>query len=337
MRAMIPIPLPVLESMANSFATRAENLRQFGGGREENDGTVFAYPDRDGRKILKIQAFPLEDEAKKLFCLNERLRFAYYLGQNGARVAFPQLSPQNNLYETLQFGQHSWVGYTMEIAPGKTPRADAWDSAFFRNWGQMIGLNHRLAEKYPSWLSSVDPLSGNASLTWEEEWQGFSDWCQDADVKQQWAVVKQSLDALPKTRQDFGFIHNDPHLFNLVVDGDRITLLDFDVANHHWFLTDIAIASQTVLFAITGGMNRPVDTPDKLRKFLEYFLEGYEREHHLPQEWLDRLDLFIAYRRILLYIVMYEGIRSKPEEQRAWKHMILTQPEITASFHSVRK
>ena len=325
---MIPVPQPILESMAQSFGTPAASLAQFGGGREENDGIVYAYPCQAGRRLLKIQAFPAADKRRGLFCLKERLQFAHYLGQNGAHIAFPLPSPQGSLFEVTPSETHVWVGYTMDIAPGETRRPNAWDSVFFRNWGQMIGKLHRLAEGYPSWESSVDPESGEVFLTWEEEWKGFYAWCQEAEVKQKWVEIRQSLEALPKTRQDFGFIHNDPHLWNLMVAGERITLLDFDVANHHWFVTDIAIACQSILFALSGGLDRPVANREKLLKFLELFLEGYERERHLPPEWLARLDLFIAYRRILLYIVMYAGIRSKPAYQQAWKRMILTQPKV---------
>ena len=64
-------------------------------------------------------------------------------------------------------------------------------------------------------------------------------------------------------------------------------------------------------------------------------MEGYEREHHLSEEWLGRLDRFIAYRRILIYTVMYGGIRSRPDEQASWKRMILTQPEVVGAFSLV--
>jgi Ser/Thr protein kinase RdoA (MazF antagonist) len=220
----------------------------------------------------------------------------------------------------------------MDIAPGKGIRPDEWDTAFFHNWGQMIGMLHRLARQYPSWESSVDAASGEEFLTWYQEWAGFYDWCQEDDVKQEWVEIRQRLEELPRTREVFGFIHNDPHVWNLLVDGDRITLLDFDVANHHWFINDVAIACQSILFAISGGLDRPVHSREKLLSFLDSFLEGYGREHHLSSEWLDRLDLFIAYRRILLYTAMYGWVQSEPDLQASWKQMILSQPQVVGAF-----
>ena len=43
---------------------------------------------------------------------------------------------------------------------------------------------------------------------------------------------------------------------------------------------------------------------------------------------LERLDLLIAYRRILMYIVMYDEIRHKPGQRASWRRMILSQPEV---------
>jgi len=325
---MIPVSQTVLSALARSFGTTAADLSRFGGGREDSDGIVYDYPFGATQRLLKVMAIPAEGQRRGLLCLEERLRFMRFCGENGARIAFPQLSPQGRLVETFAFEAHLWVGYAMDMAPGKTPKGDDWNPAFFRNWGQAIGRLHRLAHQYPTWEASIDPDTGEAFLTWREEWENFTQWRQDEEVRQKWAEIGRLLESLPRTREGFGFVHNDPHIYNLLADGDEITLLDFDVANHHWFVSDIAIACQSILFSISGGMERPMFDRAKLLGFLDCFMDGYEREHHLAPEWLDRLDLFIAYRRILLFTAMTGWIQSKPEVHASWKAMILDQPEV---------
>ena len=325
---MIPVPQPVPKPLAKTFGTKAAHLSYFGGGKEESDGIVYAYPFEDTRRLLKILAIPIEDQRTGLLCLNERLKFVRFLGENGAHIVFPQFSPQGNLYESSVLKNHLWVGYSMELVPGKTKQEKSWDPEFFKNWGQTIGKLHNLAQQYPSWQATVDPETGKELLTWHEEWESFHNWIQDDEVKLKWVEIKQRLKALPITRESFGFIHNDPHIWNLLVDGKRITVLDFDVANHHWFINDIAIACQNILIFLSGGMNGPVYNQDKLLKFLDFFLDGYSRENRLTPEWLDQLDLFISYRRILLFTVMNSWIQSKPKLHASWREMILSQPEI---------
>jgi len=311
---MIPVPESALKALAYSFGTTVSALTHFAGGREDSDGVIYAYPHQEGRRLLKIMTIQEAETQRGLQRLEERLRFMRYLGKNGAQIAYPLLSPQGSLYETHLHGGYLWFAYNMEIYPGKTRRAADWEPNFFRRWGQVIGQLHCLAKEYPDWQACLDPQTGEEFLTWRQEWEGFYSWCQDEDVKQKWISIKERLEALPVSPEVFGFVHNDPHLFNLLVDGDRITLLDFDVANHHWFSNDIAIACQHVLV------------------FLGYFLEGYRREHQLRPEWLNRLDLFIAYRRILLFTVMQGWLQTQPERRLTWKRMILSEPAVVGEF-----
>jgi Ser/Thr protein kinase RdoA (MazF antagonist) len=318
--------------LAQTYQISPDTLTHFGGGREDSDGIVYAYPYGETRCLLKILAFPEAESRRGLFCLDERLRFMHYLGENGAAVAFPLPSPQGNLYETHLAQDHLWVAYSMAIAPGQNLPFHTWDEALFRNWGQAVGRMHRLAQDYPSWEASFDPATGQTRLNWREEWEGFYSWCQDEEVRQKWVEIGEQFEALPRHRTDFGFIHNDPHIANLLADdeaaGGSVTMIDFDVANHHWFINDIAIACQSILFTHSGGMERPLEDRQKLMTFLKYFLEGYERENRLPGYWLKQLDLFIAYRRILLFIVMHGWIQSQPATHASWKKMILEAPAM---------
>ena len=325
---VIPVPLPVLEVLAQAFGVHCADLVKFAGGGSENDGVIYAYRAPGSRRLLKVMAIPEDARQGGLFCLDERLKFMRFLGEHGASIAFPLLSPQGAIYETVAYADHVWIGYTMDLAPGHEVPPDTWDSCLFQRWGQAIGKLHRLAQEYPSWQSSVEPETGTELLTWREEWEGFHNWCPDDQVKLEWERVKERLEELPAPRDAFGFIHNDPHIWNLRYDGERVTLLDFDVANHHWFATDISIACQSLLFAQTGGMGSPLRDRAKLVEFLSCFRAGYQLENMLADEWWDRLDLFIAYRRILLFIVMHGWIGSDPGRLDAWQQMILEHPQL---------
>ena len=76
----------------------------------------------------------------------------------------------------------------------------------------------------------------------------------------------------------------------------------------------------------TGGLSRPLHSPARLERFLGCFLEGYAREH--APALLDRLDLFIAYRRVLLFIVMQSWLATRRDVLRSWRKMIVDQPDV---------
>jgi hypothetical protein len=78
----------------------------------------------------------------------------------------------------------------------------------------------------------------------------------------------------------------------------------------------------------TGGLDRPLVSAEPLRRFLEIFMDGYAWENSLDPSWLNQIDLFIAYRRILGFIVMQDWLRSKPSQRLTLKKMILEEPAI---------
>ncbi len=61
---------------------------------------------------------------------------------------------------------------------------------------------------------------------------------------------------------------------------------------------------------------------------MKHFMEGYRSEYDMSSKWLDCLDLFFVYRRILLFTPMYGWIQSKPEMHASWKKMILEDPVV---------
>jgi amicoumacin kinase len=155
--------------------------------------------------------------------------------------------------------------------------------------------------------------------------------CEDAEVRAAWESMRLRLEQLPVSRDSFGFIHNDPHIQNILYDGEKIVLLDFDVATYHWFACDIAIACQAMLFARTGGMERPLSDRQPLLDFIRDFKAGYEEENRLDSFWWEQIDLFIQYRRLLLFTVMQGWLNTTPDIRASWKEMILSEPQLLQS------
>jgi Ser/Thr protein kinase RdoA (MazF antagonist) len=324
---MINVPENVLSTLATGFQVQPGGLTFLGGGRLDSDGIVYTYARDHQPYVLKILAFRLDDP-DALVRLGERLKFVHFLGEREAPIVNPQPLPGGSLYLTQEAGQHLFVAYTYPKIEGASAGRMVWFDPIVRPWGVAVGALHRLTQSYPTWQSSPVGNSGRSVLGWHEEWQSFYDACQDQAVQKCWLSICERLEALPVQREAFGFIHNDPHSGNILITHDHIVLLDFDVANYHWFVNDIAIALQSLLFKQTGGLDRPCANAAPLHHFLEGFMEGYSWENSLDSFWLEQIDLFIAYRRILGYIVMQDWLRNRPAQRATWKAMILEEPTI---------
>lgn len=83
------------------------------------------------------------------------------------------------------------------------------------------------------------------------------------------------LDTLALPDQDYGLLHGDFELDNLVWDSERVQALDFDEAAYAWYVVDFAAALQDVLLAS--------DTSDVTRaERVDWFTQGYAEARPLP-------------------------------------------------------
>ncbi|MFD2646218.1 phosphotransferase enzyme family protein [Devosia albogilva] len=91
-----------------------------------------------------------------------------------------------------------------------------------------------------------------------------------------------------KSPERFGLIHADMRLGNLLVEGDRVTLIDFDDCGFCWFAYDFAAA-------ISFHETQPVIPGLKAA-----WLEGYTRIRKLDAADLKSLDAMVMLRRMAL-------------------------------------
>lgn len=322
---MIPVPETILTSITDAFGIRKDALLYLGGGRAGSDGIAYSFIRNGKDLVLKIMAFPEKNEAKALKEIEERLQFVNFIGKNGVDIVYPLVNDHHRLMESFHADGHVFIGYIMNRIDGNHPSKDDLNSDFYRQYGMTIGKLHRLTKLYPKWRGS-GPDGDTQVLGWREEIKQFWNWCKDPDIKQCWSEMEQWLEKLPITRNCYGFIHNDPHLNNILKTETKTVLIDFDVANFHWFATDIAIAAESIRLATFGGMNRPDINP--LKVFFDSFLNGYEAENHIDDFWLRKMDQFMNYRRMLIFTVVQAELEKKPDEKERLKEMILKNPVI---------
>ncbi len=102
------------------------------------------------------------------------------------------------------------------------------------------------------------------------------------------ATVARRLAALPAGELDRGFCHGDFHGDNAHIEGDTVTLFDFDCCGSGWRAYDVAV------FRWRWGDDEPGD-----RRWAA-FLEGYRATRRIGEADLAAVPLFVAARAIWL-------------------------------------
>lgn len=118
-------------------------------------------------------------------------------------------------------------------------------------------------------------------------------------------VVNHRLNAFGQTSENYGLIHADMRLANLLVEGDKTRLIDFDDCGFGWFLYDFAAAISFI-----------EDHP-QIPTLREAWVKGYREFRPLSDDEVFEIDSFVMLRRMALL---------------AWigSHMDSTEPQVLA-------
>jgi Ser/Thr protein kinase RdoA (MazF antagonist) len=98
------------------------------------------------------------------------------------------------------------------------------------------------------------------------------------------AMMGEDLEALGTGTDHYGLIHADLVPENVLIDGDRVCVIDFDDAGFGWHVFELA----TSLYFIDGD--------GLFETARDALIRGYRSERPLSDETIDRLPLFLAAR-----------------------------------------
>jgi Ser/Thr protein kinase RdoA (MazF antagonist) len=101
-------------------------------------------------------------------------------------------------------------------------------------------------------------------------------------------VLRRRLDAFGRGPERFGLVHADIRLANLLVDGDRVRVIDFDDCGFSWFMYDFAT---TVSF---------IEDHPQVPELKQAWIDGYRSLAPLAADDEAELDTFVMLRRLLL-------------------------------------
>lgn len=102
------------------------------------------------------------------------------------------------------------------------------------------------------------------------------------------AEIRRQLADYGRGHERFGLCHNDLRLANLLIEGDRLSVIDFDDCGFSWFLNDFATA---VSF---------MEGDSRVAEWFAAWTDSYVQHRSLSQEDREILPTLIMLRRLLL-------------------------------------
>jgi len=178
--------------------------------------------------------------------------------------------------------------------PGIEPQPEDDLGDLFETLGRFAAIAHLQAMRFTPSASFSRPVwNAGAILDASGLW---GDWRRAPHVEGDVAATLAALDsrlradlaAYGEGRDRFGLIHADMRLANLLVDGEHVTLIDFDDCGFCWFLYDFAAA--------ISFFEDSASIPALKRRWLS----GYEAIRPLSATDRAMLETMVLLRRMAL-------------------------------------
>jgi Ser/Thr protein kinase RdoA (MazF antagonist) len=213
----------------------------------------------------------------------------------GLPVPVPLAGKDGRLLQHLSLGHDGpRAAVLFRFEAGREPRESEKLEPLFMRLGEIAAHLHRHAETFVPPAGFARPRWDAASVLDADGLWG--DWRKAPKLTGEGRAILTALDR--RLRDDlagygtggdrFGLIHADMRLANILVDGDAVTLLDFDDCGFCWFAYDFAAA-------VSFFEDSPVVPALKAA-----WLEAYRRIRPLSAEDIEAMDTMLLLRRMAL-------------------------------------
>ena len=197
-----------------------------------------------------------------------------------------------------QVGLIEWLdGDSLETLVSKASK-EIIENSFFK-LGELMGQVHNQTSNWTpprgftrrSW--DADGLMGTQPL-WGKFWETTELSNEQRRVlKSARSHVYKQLIELDQTKDNFGLIHADLHARNVLVQGDKLQIIDFDDCGYSWHSYEIAVAETDAL----SSLDPKVITIQEIRNAL---IEGYRSARLLNSQIVKELNTLTMVRTLIL-------------------------------------
>jgi Ser/Thr protein kinase RdoA (MazF antagonist) len=181
-----------------------------------------------------------------------------------------------------------------ERLPGQEPDAGGDAAGWFEKLGGLTAKMHAHARQWPLPAGFVRKRWDVEAMVGPQCYWG--PWRASLGLDNAGAAViaaaidraKRRLEVFGRDAQNFGLVHADFRLANLLVEQDRLRIIDFDDCGFSWFLYDFATALSFIEHEAVVPALR------------DAWVKGYRTRATLSAQECAELPSFVILRRILL-------------------------------------
>ncbi|MGG0668808.1 phosphotransferase enzyme family protein [Sporosarcina koreensis] len=236
---------------------------------------VFVF-ERNGEKYI-LRITPNGDRNK----LMEEVAFLSFLSMNEVSVNRPERSKKGNMVEETKNDLGVFQAVVFRFLTGAQYEVEELSERQLYLWGEALGNLHSYSKQFIKKSSTRNQLTDLENFLPESE----SSARRELETLKTWFMTFDINDA------NYGIIHFDFELDNLIWDGDNVQMIDFESSMEHWYTADIA-------FALRDLFNGDVDFSNNS---FQLFLEGYRSKMHVTDKEINAIPMFLRFHDLITF------------------------------------
>lgn len=228
-------------------------------------------------------------------------------------VANPIPGKSGRIIQSIELEGTTYFCVMFEFLEGKEPDSENEDIMIrqFRILGETTAYLHRHTQIW----NKTKQLH---RMTWDYDTligahAAFGNWRKAPElqenpegkkwIEQSCQVIQKRLEKYGKNEKNFGLIHADLRLSNILMEGEQIKVIDFDDCGFGWHLHDLASAVSFI-------EDKPIVT-----QLVNSWIKGYQKILPFTDTDLEEVDTFIVMRRIQLLAWLTSHFDSDPVKE----------------------
>jgi Ser/Thr protein kinase RdoA (MazF antagonist) len=275
---------------------------------------IFEAKKSDKSYILRIS----HSSYRTIYQIKAEIEWIDFLEKKGVPVAIPILSVNNQFVEEITLEDSTSFFTTLFVkVPGETIATNhsLMTPTVIEKWGSILGRLHSLTKEY-------EPKSSIKRKHWYEkpEIANIDETLTDYPIILEKAKKHISyIKSLPKDQDTYGLIHYDLHEVNLLVDGEDITVIDFDDCQYDYLAADFS----SIFFQLVWRFHTAEKSREAVAKeFYPQFMKGYLKEYPLSEFWISKIPDFLQVRHFFLFC---NAVIEQQVEFDEWTENIINQ------------
>lgn len=217
-----------------------------------------------------------------------------FLKENKLNVNIPLESKNGKLIEVIDSPFGVLHAIVFNFCEGELIEIDDLTEHQWYLWGAALGDLHHHSKQFTSMYE--DNRTRNFATLLKNVEAAIPS--KEEAALRELDVIKGWMENLDQTSENYGFIHFDFELDNLIWSGKKVQVIDFEDSIDGWFAADIANALRD-LFSVGVNLSH---------KYFQLFIKGYRTKITITEKELNEIPMFLRFHNLFSYSILLQTL-----------------------------